>query len=143
MPDRSTDVSPSRPPAVDLPGLQVELTVEESSGDVHHQDGALPISGPFHSLLESRFPALPVSLVAAGDSRSKDPSYAAHRWWARRPPSVMRSILLASVMDAESTDREFWDNYRSEAPLLEGLSVHDPFMGGGPPSSRLRGSGRW
>ena len=131
MPDRSTNVSPSPPPAVSLPGLQVELTAEESSGDVHHRDGPLPNSGPFHSLLESRFPALPVSLVAAGDSRSKDPSYAAHRWWARRPPSVMRSILLASVMGAESAEREFWDNYRSETPLLEGLRVHDPFMGGG------------
>ena len=131
LPDRSTNVSPSPPPAVSLPGSQVELTVEQSSGGVDDQDGSLQKRGPYPSLLESRFPALPVSLVAAGDSRSKDPSYAAHRWWARRPPSVMRSILLASVMDAEATDREFWDNYSSEAPLLEGLRVHDPFMGGG------------
>lgn len=43
----------------------------------------------------------------------------------------MRSILLAAVMGGEATDREFWDNYRCEAPLLEGLQVHDPFMGGG------------
>ena len=43
----------------------------------------------------------------------------------------MRSILLAAAMDGEATDREFWENYRSEAPLLKGLQVHDPFMGGG------------
>ena len=24
-------------------------------------------------------------------------------WWARRPPSLMRSILLAAVMDGEVT----------------------------------------
>jgi putative DNA methylase len=43
----------------------------------------------------------------------------------------MRSILLAAVMEGEATDHEFWANYRSEAPLLKGLRVHDPFMGGG------------
>ena len=43
----------------------------------------------------------------------------------------MRSILIAAVMNGEATEREFWVNYSSEAPLLEGLRVHDPFMGGG------------
>ena len=43
----------------------------------------------------------------------------------------MRSILIAAIMNGEATDREFWTNYNSEAPLLEGLRVHDPFMGGG------------
>ena len=43
----------------------------------------------------------------------------------------MRSILIAAIMKGEATDREFWTNYSSEKPLLEGLRVHDPFMGGG------------
>ena len=34
-------------------------------------------------------------------------------------------------MEGEATDHEFWANYRSEAPLLKGLRVHDPFMGRG------------
>ena len=43
----------------------------------------------------------------------------------------MRSLLLAAVMDGTATHREFWERYRDDAPLLEGLRVHDPFMGGG------------
>ena len=83
------------------------------------------------SLLEVAFPALAVSRIAAADSRAKDPSYAAHRWWARRPPSLMRAILLAATMDGEATDQEFWRRYADDGPHLEGLRVHDPFMGGG------------
>ncbi len=131
LPDRTTHADPLPPPATSLPGLQASVTVEQSLGSDRPSDGPLPRGRPVLSLLEARFPALPVSLVAEGDSRSKDPSYAAHRWWARRPPSLMRSILLAAVMEAEATDHEFWANYRSEAPLLKGLRVHDPFMGGG------------
>ena len=131
LPDRTTNADSLLPSATSLPGLQASLTVEQSLGGGRTSDGPPPKSAPFLSLLETRFPALSVSLVAAGDSRSKDPSYAAHRWWARRPPSLMRSILLAAVMEGEATAHEFWANYRSEAPLLEGLRVHDPFMGGG------------
>ena len=131
LPDRTNNADPLSPPATSLPGLQANLTVEQSLGGDHPSDGPPPKSVPFLSLLETRFPALSVSLVAAGDSRSKDPSYAAHRWWARRPPSLMRSILLAAVMEREATDHEFWANYRCEALLLKGLRVHDPFMGGG------------
>ena len=43
----------------------------------------------------------------------------------------MRAILLAAVTGSGATDREFWTHYRSDAPLLAGLRVHDPFMGGG------------
>ena len=113
------------------PSFQGALDLEPSSGDMLPIVSRSPERGPFLSLLETRFPALSVSLVAARDSRSKDPSYGAHRWWARRPPSLMRSILIAAVMDGEATDREFWAKYACEAPLLKGLRVHDPFMGGG------------
>ena len=46
------------------------------------------------------------------------------------PPSLMRSILLAAVMEAEATDHEFWANYRSEAPLLKGPPGSRPVHGG-------------
>ena len=131
MPDRAKNEARPRPPTTSPLRLQTSITVERSLRVDRPSDGPPAKSGPSLSLLETRFPALTVSLVASGDSRSKDPSYAAHRWWARRPPSLMRSILLAAAMDGEATDREFWDNYRSEAPLLKGLQVHDPFMGSG------------
>ena len=112
-------------------GLQLNLGCDAFVESASSSAGLSPKSEPSLSLLETRFPALSVSLIVAGDSRSKDPSYAAHRWWARRPPSLMRSILIAAVMNGEATEREFWVNYSSEAALLEGLRVHDPFMGGG------------
>ena len=131
LPDKSADTAPLQPSTTSLLGQQADLIVEQSNGGDRLSGGRPPKSGPTLSLLETRFPALSVSLVAAGESRSKDPSYAAHRWWARRPRSLMRSILLAAVMDGEATDREFWENYGCEVPLLDGLQVHDPFMGGG------------
>ena len=131
LPNKSTDSPPLQPSATSLLGRHAELTVKQSLGSDGLSGDQLRSSASALSLLETRFPALSVSLVAAEESRSKDPSYAAHRWWARRPRSLMRSILLAAVMDGEATDREFWDNYGCEKPLLEGLQVHDPFMGGG------------
>ena len=130
---------PHQPSATSLLGPHADLAVEQSLGADGHSGGQLRQSGLTLSLLETGFPALSVSLVAAGESRSKDPSYAAHRWWARRPRSLMRSILLAAVMDGEATDREFWDNYGSEVPLLEGLCKYTTLSWEeARPSSRLR-----
>ena len=86
---------------------------------------------PTLSFLESEFPALEVSVVASGDSRSRDPSYLVHRWWARRPPSLMRAVLLAASMNGGTTNRQFWHRYKTDERVLAGLRVHDPFMGGG------------
>lgn len=83
------------------------------------------------TLLESNFPALTISQLAEADRRSKDPAYAAHRWWARRPPTVMRALLLAAALKADTSHEEFWNHYVSGAKLLTGMRVHDPFMGGG------------
>ena len=132
MPEDFTIASaPPLPKSTQSLGLQPHSVGDPFFESASSSAGPSPKSEPLLSLLETRFPALSVSLVVAGDSRSKDPSYAAHRWWARRPPSLMRSILIAAVMNGEATEREFWVNYSSEAPLLEGLRVHDPFMGGG------------
>ncbi len=131
MASKSTNAVPSKPAPRSLPDLRARLTVKQSRPSAHPSDAQPLKSGPIPSFLETRFPALTVSQVVAADSRSKDPSYAAHRWWARRPQSLMRSILLAAVMDEKATDRKFWDHYGSESLLLEGLQVHDPFMGAG------------
>ena len=86
---------------------------------------------PVPSFLESSFPALEVSVVASEDPRSRDPSYLVHRWWARRPPSLMRAILLAASMNAGITNKQFWHQYNTDERVLANLRVHDPFMGGG------------
>ena len=83
------------------------------------------------SLIESWFPSSAVSRVAAADRRAKDPAYSAHLWWARRPPAVMRAILVAAVLDAGSSEEDFWAHFGSGSVVLGGLRVLDPFMGGG------------
>lgn len=49
------------------------------------------------TLLERGFPFREVSLVIKADRRANDPVYGAHRWWARRPPALLRAILLAAA----------------------------------------------
>lgn len=61
----------------------------------------------------------------------RDPAYAAHRWWARRPPALLRALLLATALPPGTSEQEFWSRYASEDHHLAGLTVYDPFMGGG------------
>ncbi len=70
-------------------------------------------------------------MIAAADKRSVDPIYGAHRWWARRPPALMRGLLIASAMSANISVDDFWEMYASPAKILLGIRVHDPFVGGG------------
>jgi adenine-specific DNA methylase len=81
-------------------------------------------------MLEAGFPFAEVSAVARADRYSRDGVYAAHKWWARRPPSVIRALLLASVLPATTTSDEFWALYADDSPKLAGVHVGDPFMGG-------------
>ena len=43
----------------------------------------------------------------------------------------MRAILLAATMEGKETAQEFWRRYGDNEPHLDGLRVHDLFMGGG------------
>lgn len=81
-------------------------------------------------MLEGDFPFEQVSRVAKADRFNRDGVYAAHKWWARRPPGVIRALLLASCLPAETTTTQFWEYYRDDTPALAGWHVGDPFMGG-------------
>lgn len=83
------------------------------------------------TLLEARFPFREVSRVVAADRRAPDSGYGAHRWWARRPPALVRALLLAGSMPADAPPNEFWAAYRSDGEPLAGLTAVDTFMGGG------------
>ncbi|MET7906625.1 DUF3883 domain-containing protein [Streptomyces sp. NPDC005355] len=72
-----------------------------------------------------------LSQVVAKDRRVRDSAYAAHRWWARRPPALLRALLLATALPSGVSEEEFWERYASEEPHLLGKTVYDPFMGGG------------
>ena len=55
------------------------------------------------------------------------PIIAVHKWFARRPGTLFRSLLLSEFCDRPLQDAYF------EAHDLRGLKVADPFMGGGTP----------
>ena len=83
------------------------------------------------TFLESRLPYRELSLIAQADRRSNDPVYSSHRWWARRPPGVMRGLLLAAAYPANLPESDYWRMFASEEKSLLDLRVHDLFVGGG------------
>ena len=50
-----------------------------------------------------------------------------HKWFARRPGSVFRSLLLAEYNNSEPLEVSYWREHK-----LTGV-IADPFMGGGTP----------
>ncbi len=85
---------------------------------------------PERSLLEDGFPFAQVSALAQADRHVRDGVYAAHKWWARRPPSVIRALLVAGALPAKTTPKDFWTLYATDDELLSGVHVGDSFMGG-------------
>jgi adenine-specific DNA methylase len=82
------------------------------------------------SFLEEAFPFAELSALARADRFSTDPTYSVHKWWARRPPAVIRALLLSATLPAATTADEFWEHYRDDDAPLEGLHVGDGFLGG-------------
>jgi putative DNA methylase len=95
----------------------------ESLANVEQPDRA-------ESLLERSFPWQLVSELARRDRTVSDPVYSVHKWWARRPPSLIRAILVAAALSADETEADFWAAFSSDAQLLAGKRIGDPFMGG-------------
>jgi putative DNA methylase len=83
------------------------------------------------TFLEASLPYKKLSLIANADRRARDPVYGVHRWWARRPPGVIRALLLAAALPADVDESEFWRLFRSPGHALHGMRVHDLFIGGG------------
>ncbi len=59
--------------------------------------------------------------------QSYRPIIGIHKWFARRPGSVFRSLLLSEFGAKEPLDSAYWRSHQ-----LEGV-IADPFMGGGTP----------
>jgi putative DNA methylase len=55
------------------------------------------------------------------------PIIAVHKWFARRPGSLFRSLLLAEFREGSLRENYF------KANDLRGIRIADPFMGGGTP----------
>ena len=82
-------------------------------------------------LIESWFPFAEVSRLVEADRRGRDPIYGVHKWFARRPPTLVRALLLASHLNGEVKPSDFWAMHQSPGDWLDGAIVYDPFMGGG------------
>ncbi len=104
-------------------------------------DGTSAIDGD-----RSRQPEAAVPDLESGLERSFDPTFATrlalrekqiqqnyrpiigiHKWFARRPGTVFRSLLLAEYNGAEPLEDSYWREHK-----LKGV-IADPFMGGGTP----------
>ena len=88
--------------------------------------------------LEVDFPILPVNQIAAIEGNAGKPIYQMSKWWARRRPSVFRSLLIAAATRAPSDPaaaaKTVWDAYYSNHQAngaFSDLRVADIFMGGG------------
>lgn len=81
-------------------------------------------------MIEKRFDIAFVSGLALREKQIQQnyrPIIAVHKWFARRPGTLFRSLLLSEFVDGDLA-QEF---YRPQN--LKGKCVADPFMGGGTP----------
>ena len=91
----------------------------------------VPVEPTQTTLLEHSFPFREISFVIGADRRVRDPVYGLHRWWARRPPALLRSLLIATQLGRDATLEDFWSRFASSDRILAGRRVMDPFAGGG------------
>jgi adenine-specific DNA methylase len=82
------------------------------------------------SYLETKFPADFLSRLSRDETHARKPVYMMHRWWARRPGTVFRGILLGAFME-ENLPHEYFKQLMVRPLNLNGKIVVDPFMGGG------------
>jgi len=90
---------------------------------------------PPKSLLEQGLPVEELYELAKREGNAKKPIYEIHKWWARRLGHVFRSLLIAATtprMEARPStrSRQLLKRFYGKNNL-GGLTVFDPFMGGG------------
>ncbi len=83
---------------------------------------------PLPCFLEhGELPLVELAAFAMREGRRPRAIYTAHKWFARRLGSVFRALLVGAV---SSPNDNFWQGYYG-AVDLRGLTVLDPFVGGG------------
>lgn len=85
---------------------------------------------PQSTVLETNPPVAFASRLALREGNAKKPIYQLHKWWARRLGSVFRSLLLSAV-SPPSKFRDLRNGFFYTKHDLSGLTVLDPFVGGG------------
>lgn len=86
---------------------------------------------PNPSMVESgHLPVKDLAELARRETQRRLQRYQVHRWFARRPSSQFRGLLVGAMVP-EHRAEAFWDGFYSDNALLDGRTVMDPFMGGG------------
>ncbi len=95
-----------------------------------YRNGTMPGGELAHNSLETRFD---IEFTASLAKREKQiqqsyrPVIGIHKWFARRPGTVFRNLLLAEFDSENSLREDYW-----RAHQFTGV-IADPFMGGGTP----------
>lgn len=117
---RQSGLPLDEPQTVDLPVLSAD-----------HDDAPLiPAGGDLSLRLEKRFDAVFTARLAVREKQvqqSYRPIIGVHKWFARRPGTVFRNLLLAEFNGAEPADHSYWQTHQFSGVIA------DPFMGGGTP----------
>uniref|UniRef100_A0A7V4E2Y9 DUF1156 domain-containing protein n=1 Tax=candidate division WOR-3 bacterium TaxID=2052148 RepID=A0A7V4E2Y9_UNCW3 len=92
-------------------------------------DGLVKMTNKF-SYLETKFPASFLSRLSRDETHARKPIYTVHRWWARRPGTIFRGIILGAFMDGNLSEEHFKQLFGRKFDL-HGKIIVDPFMGGG------------
>jgi adenine-specific DNA methylase len=98
------------------------LPLEEITADDVHTPPSEELFG-----LETRFDASFVAALALREKQIQQnyrPVIGIHKWFARRPGSVFRSLILCEFVNAPVSE-EYWESHNINAIIA------DPFMGGG------------
>jgi Adenine-specific DNA methylase containing a Zn-ribbon len=83
---------------------------------------------PTPSLLDAGIlPVGEIAHIARREGARPRAAYQSHKWFARRLAATARSLAIAAATPA---DANFWSAYYGESSC-QGLTVLDPFMGGG------------
>jgi len=94
------------------------------------QNDSSPERGPAWGCLESRFDREFTASLAQKEKQIQQnyrPIIGIHKWFARRPGTVFRNLLLAEFNGENSLQEDYW-----RAHQFKGV-IADPFMGGGTP----------
>src|SRR5437588_6533745 len=96
----------------------------------HPKEEATVSLVPPHAKLEDRFDSVFASRLALREKQLQQnyrPIIGVHKWFARRPGTLFRNLLLAEFNGTEPLERAFFHGHK-----LKGV-IADPFMGGGTP----------
>jgi putative DNA methylase len=80
--------------------------------------------------IEADFPIERLSFLTRREKHAMKPVYQMHTWFARRAGSEFRALILATLLNEQTTEQEFWQRFYTSTDS-GGPIILDPFMGGG------------